>query len=144
MGSNAMTDIEQHHTRQVVEFGDETHVFAITMGGIRELQNKCKCGINDLYVRLTEGHWYADDLREIIRVGLVDGGMKPVDALRLVERYVDNRPLIESYGLAARILLSALITPQDAADDASQKKSEEEQARELLDLISGSSTGTVQ
>ena len=56
-----------------------------------------------------------DDLRETIRLGLIGGGMDPLDALVLVKRYVDDRPLMENVLPAWRILSAALMGPEDDA-----------------------------
>jgi hypothetical protein len=133
-----------HHAHFTERFGDDTHAFCIALGEIRELQVKCKVGINDLYLRILRGHWYADDLREVVRVALIGGGMAPVEALALVERYVDHRPLLEYYGLALKCLTVVLIGNDEG--DETQKKSGNGEAMESgsEDTISTKSTETVQ
>jgi hypothetical protein len=54
--------------------------------------------------------------REIIRIGLIGGGMKPADALRLVRLYVDERPPDESISVAFKVLTAALRGADDEAD----------------------------
>lgn len=103
------------------DFGDGTYVFRLTLGGIRELQDKAKCGAPEILLRLMFKKWWIDDVREIIRLGLIGGGgVKPVDALKLIDRYVDQRPYYESLPLAQKILSEVLLPP------AAQKKSEAE------------------
>lgn len=135
---------ERHHSYFTREFGDDTYAFALLLGGIRELETKRKTGINDLYLRIVSGHWYADDLRDVIRIGLIDGGgVKPVDALRLIERYVDGRPILESWDLAVTILQKAIVRDEEAP---TQKKSESETEKinGSQDTIGTKSTATVQ
>ena len=55
------------------------------------------------------GNWKARWLHDIIRLGLIGGGMEPVPALRLVRRYVDVRPLSESLEPAKAILMAAIV-----------------------------------
>lgn len=49
-----------------------------------------------------------EDVREIVRLGLVGGGMVPAEAVRLVKRYVEQRPIGENVELALTIMDAAL------------------------------------
>lgn len=95
------------------QFGDGTYDFRLPLGQLRELQDKTDAGPLELHRRITGGTWRVDDLREIIRLGLIGGGTSPTDALKLVARYVDDRPLNEAVAPAAMILYFALIGPED-------------------------------
>lgn len=64
-------------------------------------------------LRQIGGDWRVDDVRETIRLGLIGGGMSPTDAFVFVSGYVDQYPLTENIGLAASILMHALIGDQD-------------------------------
>ena len=44
---------------------------------------------------LRRDRWFLGDVREVIRFGLEGSGMKPKDAARLVETYVDQQPTDE-------------------------------------------------
>lgn len=56
-------------------------------------------------------------IREVIRVGLVGGGMAPAEASKLVKRHIDDRPLAEAVPLALAILQAiAYGAPQDATE----------------------------
>lgn len=91
-----------------VAWGDGDHVFKLNLGLIRELQDKCKAGPAEIAERLSTGRWRIDDIREPIRLGLIGGGMKPVDALALVKRYVDERPLAENVLTAQAVIMAVL------------------------------------
>lgn len=91
-----------------VAWGDGEHVFRLALGQLRELQDKCKVGPAELAERLSTGRWFVDDIREPIRLGLIGGGMTPVDALALVKRYVDERPLAENVLTAQAIVMAVL------------------------------------
>lgn len=90
------------------EWADGEHTFRLPIGQLRELQEKTGVGPLRLFQRLMEGSWMVDDAREIMRLGLIGGGMKPDEALRLVKRYVDARPLMEAQSPAMLVLGAAL------------------------------------
>jgi hypothetical protein len=90
------------------DWADGPRVFRLAWGEIAELQERTACGPQFLLSRLVDGTWKADDLYHIIRLGLIGGGLAPLDALKLVDRYVKERPLLESVTPAKAILLAAL------------------------------------
>lgn len=104
------------------EWADGTHIFRLAHGQIRELQEKSNAGIIQIFTRIKDGAWYLDDLREVIRLGLIGGGKTPLDALALTVRYVDERPLLESVAPATAILMAALVgSPDDPVGKKKQK-----------------------
>jgi len=133
-----------HFTQIVRDFGDGAHVFAFPIGAWRELEDKRKASIPEICMRFLPPQKYLiDDVRETIRIALVHGGgVKPVQALRLVERYVDNQPIEDSAVLAVTILMAAQYG--GPANDAPQKKSEDEKPSQESSPTFASSTATVQ
>jgi hypothetical protein len=107
-----------------MDFGDGTYDFKLTIGGLKELQDKTGVGPLALFNRLIDGTWKVEDAREIIRIGLVGAGMPPVDALVMVKRYVDDRPLLESVEPALRIMNVALSGTPAEQEDSPPKKPE--------------------
>jgi len=112
-----------------LEFGDGQYTFALPLVQIAELQRKTGIGIGGLYARVTKGaqvvgekvylnagsaEFYALDLIETIRHGLIGGGkgvvngeeveVTPIIANRLVDAYVLGRPLQSAWNFAATIL----------------------------------------
>lgn len=94
-------------------WGDGEHRFRLAIGEWRELQEKTGVGPAELLQRVNTGRWRVDDIRETLRIGLIGGGMKPVEATSLVTRYVDVFPLMDNVPPAQAILISALIGPVD-------------------------------
>jgi hypothetical protein len=90
-------------------FGDGEHLFRLALGELRELQEKCDAGPQEIARRLQGGTWRIDDVREPIRLGLIGGGMKPADAYVTVKRYVDERPAWAENALVAFSVLAAAI-----------------------------------
>lgn len=95
------------------DYGDGEHTFRLAIGQLRELQDKTGVGPATLLDRITTRSWRVDDIRETIRLGLIGGGMDPLDALGVVRRYVDERPIAESVDPAFRVLMAALVGPED-------------------------------
>lgn len=100
--------------RVTIPWGDGEHVFRLALAQLLELQEKTDAGPVELVARIQAHRWRVQDLRETIRLGLIGGGKTPTEALVLVSRYVDGRPLLESEPVAAEIITAALALP-DAA-----------------------------
>lgn len=96
-----------------LEWADGDHLFRLGLGELRELQEKTGHGPAMLARRIVSSEFFVDDVREVLRLGLIGGGAEPRDALRLIGRYCDERPLLESTEPALRILQAALLGPED-------------------------------
>jgi hypothetical protein len=106
-----------------LQFGDGEHSFRIAFGQWRELQesvNKPRLEIGEppigpmaLLRCLLEGNAWPHDVREVIRLGLIGGGMKTDRALVLVKRHVEGRPYFQSMPTARTVLQSAMFGPPD-------------------------------
>jgi hypothetical protein len=94
-------------------WADGDYLFRLPIGQLRELQEKCGAGPMVIYQRLHSGEWRVDDVRETLRLGLIGGGMKPVEALVLVKRYVDERPWAENVLPATAVILAAVMGVPD-------------------------------
>lgn len=126
-----------------IEFADGEYFFALPIARIQELQTKCGIGIGALFARVLRGcvpidgqimltpglaEFYATDIVETIRQGLIGGGrgvvngeevkVTPPLANRLIEAYVLDRPLIESWSLAASILAACIVGYDPPKKDA--------------------------
>lgn len=101
------------HGLVTMPFGDGVYAFRLGIGEWRELQEKCNCGPQELFERILLRRWKVDDLREAIRLGLIGGGTSPVEALKLVARYVDKRPLLETVPLACDVIAASLKGPAE-------------------------------
>ena len=99
--------------RHTMVFGDGEYPFRLAIAQLLELQELTKAGPLELYDRLRGRDWRVQDIREPIRLGLIGAGMAPADAVRLVQRYVEQRPLLDSVPIAAIIVMRALAMPED-------------------------------
>ncbi|SFH83334.1 gene transfer agent family protein [Bradyrhizobium sp. cf659] len=99
-------------------FADGEHTFRLTKREIEELQVKCGSGIGAIANRLFARNFAQADINETIRLALVGGGMSAKRAHELVVAYVEGRPLIESYELAAKVLERTLCgNPHEKGND---------------------------
>ena len=117
-----------------LEFADGEYTFALPLPQIDELQTKCGIGIGGLFARVYKGYhrvgdeivqvpdhaeFYASDIVETIRQGLIGGGKGIVDgaevkvtpaiANRLVANYVLVKPLSKGWSTAASILAACIV-----------------------------------
>jgi Phage tail tube protein, GTA-gp10 len=117
-------------------FGDE-YRFRLAIGEMRELYeavNRPRVAIGatvigpmDILTGLQSGNGWPNDVREIIRLGLIGGGMKPDRALVLIKRFVEPPGLLLSAEVIAyRVLLSAL-TPSEADESVGKAEPVEDE-----------------
>jgi hypothetical protein len=85
-------------------FGDAEYQFALTLATIRELEKKCGAGFGLIVQRVNDRTFYADDLIEIIRLGLIGAGTDPKQADRLVETYARQGAIEPVHLLATDIV----------------------------------------
>lgn len=96
-----------------LDWADGTFLFALKWGQLAELQEKCDAGPYVVLGRLAEGSWRIGDISDTIRLGLIGGGMAPLDALKKVRTYVEDRPPLENVRHAQAILSAALLGAPD-------------------------------
>lgn len=110
-----------------LDWADGTHSFRLPWGQLAELQEKCDAGPYVILQRLHNGTWRIEDIANVIRLGLIGGGMTPADALKKTRSYVEARPPMENVVPAQAILGIALMGAPDEAsgegDAASQTES---------------------
>lgn len=100
-------------------WGDGDHLFKLPWGQLAQLQEACDAGPFVILGRLSDGTWKVQDIASVIRFGLIGGGMKPVDALKLVRTYVEDRPPMENVLTAQAILAAGVMGAPD--EDAVKK-----------------------
>lgn len=106
-----------------LSFGDRDYPFRIAFGQWRELQegvNKSRLEIGEptvgpmgLLRALLNGDAWPHDVREVLRLGLIGGGMKSDRALVLVKRHVEGRAYFEAVPTARTVLQFAMFGPPD-------------------------------
>lgn len=90
------------------DWGDGTYDFRLSLEGIEEIEERFDRSIFAIARRCSAFDATFREVSELIRVGLIGGGMKPVDALAKVRVYVDARPYIENMEMAYEIAEAGL------------------------------------
>ncbi len=101
-------------------WGPGEATFRLRIKELIELDDIVGVGPQAMLTALADGTWRTRYVRETIRLGLIGGGMPPVDAHKLVVQYVDGRPLLESVLTAQAILAAALVGRPE--EDEQRKK----------------------
>lgn len=120
------------------DWGDDTHTFRLTYPGLIELEQKCDAPIADIIERVNAGRYKVGDIRETIRIALIGGGKPPVDALRLVRTYIDER--IGITGLTEHLLIARLALLGVAFGFAENKADEGNVLAAALDRVASELT----
>lgn len=92
--------------------GDE-HRFRLAIAGLRDIQEATKSSPFTVLARLQSHQPMVEDLREVLRHGLIGGGMKAPEAAKAIERWVDGEPLADSIVPAIAVLAAGLYGPPD-------------------------------
>ena len=113
-----------------LDWADGSYLFALRIGQLAELQEKCDAG--PWYIRWAlQAAILSSDVgmapprdtsaayvREPLRLGLIGGGMEAVAARKLVDRYVSEGQLAENMAAAFSVLSVAI---QGVPDDEPEK-----------------------
>lgn len=117
-----MSDAPDYRPCEVeLEFGDGSYLFRLPLKQIAEVQSKRNAPIGEIYRRVLTSEYYAEDLVEICRHGLIGGGATGIRASELIDRYCDTWP-IEIWHVHALAVLGACI--HGYAPPETEKKSE--------------------
>lgn len=98
-----------------LDWADGTYAFRLGFGELVELQEKTDAGPYVVLHRLHSHQWKVQDISNVIRLGLIGGGMAPTDALNKVRAYVEARPPLENHTLAVAVLSAGLMGAPDEA-----------------------------
>jgi hypothetical protein len=102
-----------------LDWADGVHHFRLAWGELAKLQEACNCGPYVVLNRILDMSWRIEDISNVIRLGLIGGGMAPVEALQKVRSWVEDRPPMENLTTARVILMAALM---GAPEEAVKKK----------------------
>lgn len=97
------------------DYAGEPRAFRLTLGNVVDLEEACgKVGIGAIYLRVAQQSYRVRDVFEVVRFGLVGGGLDPAAARALVTERFDILPLAEHVNLALDILISLMAGAEDS------------------------------
>lgn len=87
------------------DFADGTYTFGLTWPLATEWERTTDRSLYGTLINIMRtGIAQLHDTRELVRLGLIGGGMSPTDALRMVRTYVEERPAAENFSLVVKIV----------------------------------------
>lgn len=89
------------------------HPFRLAMAQLEGLQQKTDCGPEWLAMKLRSGQWLATEAFEILRWGLIGGGMADGAAKKAVADAFDRHPVGAFKVPALSVMMAALYGPTD-------------------------------
>jgi hypothetical protein len=66
-----------------------------------------------LFHQISRGDYRVEHLREIVRWGLIGGGMTPQEAYKKVQTYFDMNPIADHWALALNVISAAVFGVDD-------------------------------
>lgn len=112
-----------------ITWADGDFRFRLAWGQLVELQERCNSGPYVVLNRLYDGQWRMEDITNVIRLGLIGGGMSPTEALGKVRTYVEDRPPLENVLVAQAILAAGLHgAPEEKVGEPSGEAAETQSA----------------
>lgn len=89
------------------------HPFKLGVAQAEGLQKATDCGPEWLLMKINSGQWFTTEVFEVLRWGLIGGGMDTVAAKKAVTVAFDRYPVIGFKVPAAKVLMAYLYGPAD-------------------------------
>lgn len=90
-------------------FGGADRRFQLSIGPLERLQEATDCGPAHLLKLVQTEEYKTLHIREVLRWGLIGGGMPEVEAAALIKAEVDAKPAWQENAVYASLVLSAAI-----------------------------------
>lgn len=103
-----------------IEWAGELRAFDLPLGKVMDIEEACgKTGIGTVFSRVASGSYFANDLYQIIRAGLIGGGMAVVEVDRILQARFITAPLIETQSVCVEIMSALVvgIVPEETKSD---------------------------
>ena len=98
---------------EMVTWPGGEHSFRLALAQLEGLQQKTDCGPEWLVMKLRSGQWTATEAFEVLRWGLIGGGMKDAEAKKAVADAFDRHPIGAFKVAALTVMMAALYGPPD-------------------------------
>lgn len=114
------------------------HAFRLALAQCEGLQQATDCGPDFLLAKFESRLWSPKEAFEVLRWGLIGGGMEPAEAQKVVRGAFDRASGYAEFKVTAlRVLLSALYGPPD--DPAGERSPAGDPTQSLPETADGSS-----
>lgn len=120
-------------------WGDGEHEFRLRYGELDDLEKASGDEVQIIFGKLLEGRVKLRVVRDIIRLGLIGGGMPSADALKLVTRYFGETTIQAETWIAARIL-GVAVAGRDIGEMQDVEEGESTAARPATEPAQAGST----
>jgi hypothetical protein len=128
------------HAAIELKWGDGAYTFRLGLSELEELERLLNLSVFQIVMRLSPETRIATtrEIIQTIRLGLIGGGLSPVDAMTKVDRYVDQRPLDENRDAAYAVALASIMR----LHSSEVEKPGEDQAAKISESTSPPSSDT--
>ena len=92
---------------KIMPFADGQFLFRLPMEWMKELEEKCGAGFGVILQRILYQQHSATEIYEIVRCGLIGGGMPATEAKTKCDRYIIGQPVEDALTLATAIICGA-------------------------------------
>lgn len=99
----------------------EEYIFRLAWGQLIKLQESRGCGPFVVLERLHGSTWMVEDISEVVRLGLIGGGVDEIKARKLVKEHVLKATPMKSLAMARDIIAAAVVPPAEEEEDAAKK-----------------------
>lgn len=123
----------------ILAFGDAEYLFRLAWGELAKVQEACDAGPFVVLDRLRDSSCRLEEIAEVIRWGLIGGGLEPAKATRLIKLYVEGRPPAENR-LTAYVVMAAGC--HGAPEEQIEKKSEAPNLDNVLPISPTANSGS--
>lgn len=130
------------HAAVELDWADGTFTFRLGLSELEELERKLDKSVFALASELGSRLSRSYEIKEVIRIGLIGGGMPPVDALAKVRIYLDERPLDDNRDAAYAVVLAALMRLKPEEIEPSKKAKASKKKNDQKDSTLAQSTAT--
>jgi hypothetical protein len=93
------------------------HEFCLRIGELRAIEQRCDAGIAQILIRLMGSTFKIDDVWEVLRLGLMGGGMSEREAVKTIESCFPHANFFGLATTAAKVLIAFTSWPMGAAED---------------------------
>jgi hypothetical protein len=108
-------------------FNGQKTFFRLAWRELMKIQEACDAGPYVVLDRLVSGRWRLEDISEVIKWGLIGGGMPQSEALKLVEVEVEGRRPLENLVIAQTVLGAGVVgAPEEDVGKKSEAANQEE------------------